>query len=252
MTICTSFFYANLDGSVFDTLEVGIYDEDRLVAVSFFDQGRRSLASILGLYDQDYEKYSLGTYTLLTEMAYGLDTGRKFYYPGYVLDRPSVFDYKLQLANGQMQYYDWKGKWKPYERLGLERFTVHVLREKMLALQQALGQERTAFRKILYPMFSVGYLAFMGDQFIKSPMFLAHSPQTRRPFYLVIEFLIEEETYRLSWVSPCPEYQEFLNMHISEDLLDEKLYHMDLLRTDEVIYEHASAVKITEEALRLI
>jgi leucyl-tRNA---protein transferase len=78
----------------FDTQEVAVYDEDRLVAVSFFDLGHNSLMALLGLFDQSYSKYSLGIYTMLVELQYGIDSGRQWYYPGYVHEVPSVYDYK--------------------------------------------------------------------------------------------------------------------------------------------------------------
>ena len=46
---------------------------------------------------QAYSKYSLGTYTLLKEAEYGKRTGRRWFYPGYILDKRSD-DYKLKLG----------------------------------------------------------------------------------------------------------------------------------------------------------
>ena len=71
--------------NVFETYEVAIYDKDELVAISFFDVGEESVASILGLYHEDYEKYSLGFYTMLAEIEFGKKEGYRYYYPGYVL-----------------------------------------------------------------------------------------------------------------------------------------------------------------------
>ncbi len=244
------FFFANLDDSVFDTWEVGVYDEGKLVAVSFFDQGKKSLASILGLYHPDYEQYSLGTYTMLNEILYGIQTNRRYHYPGYVLDKSSIFDYKIRFGNGKMQFYDWNGKWKPYEKFPQEHFTVHTLRSKMANMEQVLSKLDISYQKLLYPMFSVGYLAFMGDQFVKSPVMLSCFPAKKKPMQLVIEYILEEDVFRLSWVSTCPEYQEFLNMHISEDLLDEQVYTLHLLRTEDIIAANASAEKIIEELRR--
>ncbi len=245
------FFFANLEESVFDTWEIGVYEGTKLVAVSFFDRGKKSLASILGLYLPEYEKYSLGTYTMLNEILYCMETGRRYYYPGYILDKPSIFDYKLRLGNGSMQYYDWKGKWKPYEKISQEYFAAHTLRNKMAELEDVLRQEDVPFKRMLYPMFSVGYLAFMGDQFIKSPMFVSCFPQKNKMLQLIIEYILEDDIYRMSWIAPCPEYQEFLNMQISQDLLNEDMYLLNLIRCEDIIFQHTSAYVMVKELQRM-
>lgn len=246
------FFFANMEESVFNTYEVNVYDGDELVAVSFFDQGKKSVASILGLYNQNYEKYSLGTYTMLLEIDYSLKTGKKYYYPGYILDQPSVFDYKLRLDNGTMEYYNWKGRWRPYTKLGKERLLVHDLREKMREMQACLQIMHIPFEKKLYPLFSVGYLVFFENSFLRSTIYLSCFPDVNPQRMLLIEYLLEEEIYRLSWVSTCPEYQEFINMSISSDLNDSHLYCLDLLKYEEIILQDAQPFSIARKVLRLL
>ncbi len=102
--------------SVFDSYEVQIYDGGKLIGVSFFDMGTEGTASILGLYDQTYSKYSLGIYTMLKEVEYSQQTGRKYFYPGYILIGNSRFDYKLRLGD-TMEYYRNKGVWRPIPEL---------------------------------------------------------------------------------------------------------------------------------------
>ncbi len=116
----------------FDTHEVAVYDEDRLVAVSFFDLGHNSIMSLLGLFDQSYSKYSLGIYTMLVELQYGKDTGRRWYYPGYVHEVPTVYDYKLGL--GKCQILDLENhRWK----YGLEPTK---LKTKAIAIKLKIGR----------------------------------------------------------------------------------------------------------------
>ena len=45
----TDYLSAGFAGTVFDTREVCVYDGDRLIAVSYFDLGEQSMASLLGL-----------------------------------------------------------------------------------------------------------------------------------------------------------------------------------------------------------
>jgi arginyl-tRNA--protein-N-Asp/Glu arginylyltransferase len=80
------------------TLQLEVWHDDKLIAVSILDVGHQSAASILCVYDPAYSKQSLGIYTMLKEIEYLKRNGFMHYYPGYVLDRPSSFDYKLSLG----------------------------------------------------------------------------------------------------------------------------------------------------------
>ncbi|NJL75726.1 MAG: GNAT family N-acetyltransferase [Saprospiraceae bacterium] len=70
--------------NIYNTFECEIYDQEKLIAVSFFDLGATSISSIMGMYDPDYSDYSLGYYTMLLEIEYGQERGFEYYYPGYV------------------------------------------------------------------------------------------------------------------------------------------------------------------------
>ncbi|MEM9992319.1 MAG: arginine-tRNA-protein transferase, partial [Bacteroidota bacterium] len=81
--------------NIYNTYESCVYDGDKLVAVSFFDLGDNSIASILGMYDPDYAGYSLGFYTMLVEIQYGQAQQFDYYYPGYIVPGYERFDYKM-------------------------------------------------------------------------------------------------------------------------------------------------------------
>ena len=76
----TDYLSAGFQGTVFDTREVCVYDGDRLIAVSYFDLGEQSMASLLGC-TTSRTANKPGTYTLLKEAEYGKRTGRKWFYP---------------------------------------------------------------------------------------------------------------------------------------------------------------------------
>lgn len=84
---------------IFDTYEVSVRDGDRLIAFSWFDRGATSIQSITGVYDPDYASYSLGIYTMLRELRYGIDEGLTHFYAGYVLCGDSTMDYKLRTGH---------------------------------------------------------------------------------------------------------------------------------------------------------
>jgi len=97
-------------GMQFDT-----YQGSQLLATSYFHVGRKSVAGNYCIYEPGQEGRSLGTFTMLKEIEFAIESGRQYYYPGFVYDLPSEFDYKLNF-NG-LEYFDWWGNWYPIERL---------------------------------------------------------------------------------------------------------------------------------------
>lgn len=98
-------------GVQFDVLN----PQRRLIASSFFHIGKKSVAGNYCIHEPDEWKRGLGTYTMLKEIEFAMEQGRPYYYPGFVYDVPSEFDYKLNFNN--LEYFDWWGNWYPIDRL---------------------------------------------------------------------------------------------------------------------------------------
>lgn len=110
------FLYGESERDVFDTNEIRVWDGDRLVAFSWFDLGRTSLQSLLGVYDPAHAKHSLGFYTMLAEVEHAQTHGLEFHYPGYVLPGDPAMDYKLRL--GAVEFlHPWQRDWRPFAEL---------------------------------------------------------------------------------------------------------------------------------------
>jgi arginine-tRNA-protein transferase len=92
--------------------EIGLYDGERLFAVSFFDVGEAALSSIYAMFDPAYSALSPGIFTLLQEIEYGLAQQKQYLYLGYAYDTQSFYDYKKNFA--ATEYYDWQGRWLPF------------------------------------------------------------------------------------------------------------------------------------------
>lgn len=186
----------NLNQSLFDTREVTVYDGDELIAVSYFDLGAQSMASINCLHNEAYGKHSLGIYTMLKEIQYGLEAGKDYYYPGYVLRGEQSFDYKLRL--GDFEYYDWFGDWKPYPLVQEEVLVVEYLKNKLQLLSDQLNEAGITHFQYVYPMFSSGHMDFYWGNLFKSPIFLVcFEPITNKPV-MAIEYDFPSHVYHLS------------------------------------------------------
>ncbi|MBU6342254.1 MAG: arginine-tRNA-protein transferase [Bacteroidetes bacterium] len=95
--------------------QIEVYERHRLLSVSYFHAGIESMAGNYCIYDPQDGGRSLGTFTMLLEIQTARQLGKRYYYPGFVYDLPSEFDYKLNF-NG-LEYFDWWGNWYPLERL---------------------------------------------------------------------------------------------------------------------------------------
>lgn len=95
-----------------DGSELAVYLDDRLVAVSYFDEANIATSGIYACFDPDLSARGLGIFTMLKEIEYSIQTGREYYYPGFAYEGPSFYDYKKQFA--ALECFDWKGSWFPY------------------------------------------------------------------------------------------------------------------------------------------
>lgn len=198
---------------IFNTQELSVRADGQLVAVSYFDLGETAMASLLGLYDPEFADASLGTYTMLKEMEFGQAHGYKWFYPGYVLDRPSPFDYKLKL--GEIEYYKSTKRWAKFSSYSRSQTSAAIMERAMEHFESALASEGIAFRRWLYPFFTLGHLPFMRVDFFDLPVFLEIGHD--HDGMLVVGHSVESGGLVLAHLLPCP--NEF--PHSVLDLADE-------------------------------
>ena len=213
--------------TVFDTHELCVYDHDKLVAVSFFDLGQTALASLIGLYDPDYQSMSLGTYTMLKEITYARELGLRWYYPGYVLDRPSTFNYKLALGN--FQYYNENKRWGNYANFDSSKTMAWKFNQKMARVEDFLRHHAIEYKTWLYPFFSMGYMGYWNVSFLRSPQFLeipiGPNPRTK----LAVTYDLELGQYEILWLSIAHAHDHLVNMEISHEFQQDTSYYMELM-----------------------
>ncbi len=141
--------------SDFNTYEVGVYFENRLVAFSIFDKGSVSAASLEAAYDVQFSKYSLGIYTMLLEIEYCINQNKDYYYPGFYPRNSPMFDYKLR--PGGIEFFRLKkGQWVSWEERESSDWLLDEVFRKLRLLQHELHGDFVngsikAFNKINYP-----------------------------------------------------------------------------------------------------
>ncbi len=91
--------------NVFNTYVCEIRDEKQLIGAGLFDLGKDSLMGIMNYFDPVYKAFSLGKYAILKKWEYAKAQQLSWYYPGYVVDEYSKFDYKLFLDRQFAEIY---------------------------------------------------------------------------------------------------------------------------------------------------
>lgn len=93
-------------------LEVCVFEREKLVAASFFDVGEESISSVYGMFEPTEQRRSLGILTMLLEIRWALENGKKFYYSGYAYEGNSFYDYKKRFS--ALESFDWRGRWEKF------------------------------------------------------------------------------------------------------------------------------------------
>ncbi len=191
------------DLNVFDSMEVAVYDGDRLVAFSMFDLGWMSVTSISGVYHPDYAAYSLGYCTMLLEMEYALAHDKLFYYPGYVVPGISKFDYKLRIGKRVEGFLPAEERWIPYERFPHEALLPNLIIKQLCLLREELVS--LGFQARLLPRFRhtfsgpcglfIDSIEYMHTFFWMPWLLVVGSSQSENEFFVLSYYLTKNCFY---------------------------------------------------------
>ena len=88
------FFDSFIDGAEEFGREILYYHEDKLIAVDFIDMVDDGISSIYFIYDPDYLKRSLGTYSLLIQIRMAQSMNLDWIYLGYYVKDCKNLNYK--------------------------------------------------------------------------------------------------------------------------------------------------------------
>lgn len=240
---------ALLDGEetdIFNTQEVRVYDGQDLVALSYFDLGKDSVASILGIYDPAYQKQSLGFFTILEEIDYAIAHGYRYYYPGYVVPGYPRFDYKLRI--GRVEHYRLSTQqWHQYEEEA-EQVPIQMMEQRLLEMQQYLLHQGYSTEQLYYPLFEANLFGFWSAPYLDYPLFLMCSPRKGSRQFLLVVFNPVEEAYQLLHASLFDDLQLYFN-HSYTESFDQRYNFVDLL-TVEAILESSTSPSCLFQVLR--
>lgn len=190
------FLYGDSDRDVFDTRELTLRDErGALVAWSWFDLGRDSLQSLLGVYDPDRARDSLGLTTLLLEARWAAGQGLRHHYPGYVLPGDPSMDYKLRLGP-QMEFLDpFQHGWRAIDELPTLPLPTHLLEQNLEVARRALAAVgvRSTLRR--YPWFEAPAWQPDLSACVDQPMLLECFPERAGGTFLAVTYDLDHQRF---------------------------------------------------------
>lgn len=225
-----------LDGeeaNIYNTYEVAIYDDERLIALSYFDLGATALASIQGVYHPDYKKFSLGFYTLLAEIQFGIELGFAYFYPGYVVPGYPRFDYKLRI--GPVEYYDLRRPgWLPYQQLAEKDIPIRKMTQKLQDLLPVLQEAGVGALLRYYPLFEANLFGFWRIPFFDYPVLLYAGPGFEPSTHLVVVFDPRTQLYQLLRCINFEDVRFYFNEQYLHSLQDER-FLLQIMTIDRVL-----------------
>lgn len=230
--------------NIFDTWEVRIREKSsgRLVAYSFFDRGRTGLASILGVYEPSLAAHSLGYFTMLLEMQFGIDCGYSFYYPGYVAPGYPKFDYKLRL--GPVSYYQEQHKtWVQGEPLSITPLPHQILYSKLKELQTLFSNASVRSKIFIYPPYEANILGYWVIDYLEYPLFLEIYFDTDFSHRLLVVYDHTMNKYRLLLCSDYEDLSSFFDNPARESIHQPKS-EMRLLIKEAVLAQYGTADEV--------
>ncbi len=190
--------------SIYQTYEVAIRDEGKLIAVGFFDMGETSAAGIVSIYDPAYKKYSLGKYLIYLKIQYCQSLGLQYFYPGYFVPGYSLFDYKLSIGRGALEFFALNDKqWLPVNHFSQQ----HIAINKMQVMLQNVEQDLTVLEVetviVNYEFFDVALLPDLREAgLFDFPVFLHKSVSSFNGSELLLVFDVRDSLFYLFWCVP--------------------------------------------------
>lgn len=228
--------------NLFNTYETCIYNGQDLVGFSFFDLGKESIASIMGVYHPDYKKNSLGFFTMLAEISFGLEHGYTHYYPGYIVPGYPKFDYKTRI--GDVECFEEKNQlWTPRAQYPFDNLPTQRMEKQLKEVKKHLDQWGIPNKLVLYPPYEANLIGYWILDYLEYPMLLECTGTSIEPTRTILAFDSIRDLYRLYLCSVYDDLSDFFHGSMVEASSAMPL-QLELLIKDGLIAESQSAEEI--------
>jgi arginine-tRNA-protein transferase len=160
--------------NIYNTREISLFDDGKLIAVGYFDLGEKSAAGISSFYDPAYKKYSLGKYLIYLKIEYCKKLGLDYFYPGYFVPGYPLFDYKLDIGKSALEYLEFtSSKWRSIVEFSKALTPLQQMLDKLDVLQRLLWQNGVESKILKYEFFDANLIPELeGIVLFDFPVFL--------------------------------------------------------------------------------
>jgi leucyl-tRNA---protein transferase len=219
--------FGSMSFNIYNTFEVCIYDEEKLIGCGFFDIGNKSSAGITSFYDPEYKRSSLGKYLIYMKIDHCKSLGLRYFYPGYFVPGYAHFDYKLTLTRSGLEYLDLgSSKWCEIESFSYSRPPLQVMQEHIQKLSAGLAGKVHSWRTWTYAYFDANILIDLETaHFLDYPVFIASAVEEEIRHVVVYNVV--------SGKFECLQCQGF---QLSNTLKAENLLSGFLLKKEQVVF----------------
>jgi arginyl-tRNA--protein-N-Asp/Glu arginylyltransferase len=189
--------FGNSDANIFETYEVNVYDNGKLIATGYFDLGKESAMGIASIYDPDYKKYSLGKFLIHEKIRFCRQRGVKYFYPGYFVPGYRAFDYKLDIGTPSIQFLELKtGWWRPLSEFTGDCVPVNTMVNRLNDLKKWLFRSGINSEVMFYDYFYANQTPELsGAELLDFPVFLT-TPKAIGDWTIIV-FDIRADKYQL-------------------------------------------------------
>lgn len=185
--------------SVYNTYEVTVRDQGKLIGCGFFDVGGNSAEGIVSFYDPEYKKFSLGKYLIYSKVQFSKELGLQFFYPGYFVPGNPYFDYKLSIGTQALQYLQLSSAvWQDYSSFSREDVPADAMYGALEKLNEELQKSGVESCVQKYEFFDAGLIPDMRDSgLLDFPIFVLIGPKSEEPAGIVVVFDVRDAAYHL-------------------------------------------------------
>lgn len=185
--------------TVYDTYEVTIFAENRLIALGYFDLGTEAGMGISSIYDPDFRKYSLGKYLIYLKMNYCRKHGVRYFYPGYFVPGYPYFDYKLSIGKEALEYLQFgRDEWLSIRQFNEQATPLRLMQQRLTALKDGLLAIGIPARVTRYEFFDANLIPDLaGARLFDFPLFLIYPGSVREALVQAVIFDVKDQRYHM-------------------------------------------------------
>ncbi|CAN5422465.1 hypothetical protein BH09BAC3_BH09BAC3_06130 [soil metagenome] len=187
------------DHSIYNTLEITVRHDGRLIACGYFDIGEMSAQGIVSFYDPEYRKYSLGKYLIYLKIQYCKDLNLRYFYPGYFVPGNPYFDYKLDIGRPVLEFLELRSRsWLPISAFSEENIPMQVMYNKLVEVHSMLLTAGIDSHVLKYEFFDVNLMPELRDNgLFDFPVFLFIGNNTGETTDPCLIYDVRDDKYHL-------------------------------------------------------